>query len=70
MSKRQNPKILYFRRPQPKASPYFVLIESSEEIGYHPFKTLDSALEFIEEREEDIRIRCSLYQNVPLVEDD
>jgi hypothetical protein len=68
--KPSDPNIIYFRRPQAQALPYLVLVETAQSQEFEAFKTLDEALDYIEKTEVDIRLRCSLYQNVPLLEDE
>lgn len=59
-------KVIYFRRPKPSIFPFLVYVEGRGESYCHPCKDLDQALDYIEERENDRGVVCSLFQNVPL----
>lgn len=59
-------KVIYFRRPKPSPVAFLVYVEGHGESYCHPCKDLDQALDYIEERELDKGVVCSLYQNVPL----
>jgi len=64
------PKIVYFKRPTPSAKAFLVLVERGKDREFSGFSDLDKALQYVDQQEEELSTRCSLYQNIPLEEDE
>jgi len=61
-------KILFFRRPKPAPIAFMVHVQNLKESFCHPCDSLEKALDYIEQQEQNESVVCSLYQNLPLEE--
>jgi len=69
MMKEESGKIFFFRRKPTQAQPFLVYVEDRGQTYCMPFEELDEALDYMDEKEEDLGASCCLFQQIITEED-